>query len=262
MRMAHPRFARRAGSDTYVDVGEVPRGLACGCVCALCGGELIARQGDVLVWHFAHAPDAPCTRSPDRAAIGALVAMIGQVLAEPTALALPAYTVRVDSTPGARTSIELHVAAERRVTFDAVEGANDVPLLCRLGAHKLELVFETRETRASPGADGRGRIALELDAIAEALDDPDGPPGMTQRLRCWLDGPPVGRRWLYHPREARLREEHAARAVPAVGAATPTTTPFRYLCEPCNRSFVAAAGIKPACPRCAEPFWIRSLGPT
>ena len=37
-----------------VDVSEVERGVACGCVCPGCFTPLVARQGRVNVWHFAH----------------------------------------------------------------------------------------------------------------------------------------------------------------------------------------------------------------
>lgn len=34
---------------------EVLRGGACGCQCPVCGAGLIARQGEKIAWHFAHA---------------------------------------------------------------------------------------------------------------------------------------------------------------------------------------------------------------
>lgn len=41
-------------------VDEVARGLACDCVCPECGEPVLARQGDVREWHFAHASGADC----------------------------------------------------------------------------------------------------------------------------------------------------------------------------------------------------------
>jgi hypothetical protein len=35
-------------------VGDVPGGSACGCFCSVCGSPLVARQGAINVWHFAH----------------------------------------------------------------------------------------------------------------------------------------------------------------------------------------------------------------
>ena len=47
-------------------VNEVVRGIGCECACPdpLCGRPLVARQGNVKVWHFAHAGDQdgpPCS---------------------------------------------------------------------------------------------------------------------------------------------------------------------------------------------------------
>lgn len=36
------------------DATSVENGLKCGCSCPSCGGELVARQGEVRVHHFAH----------------------------------------------------------------------------------------------------------------------------------------------------------------------------------------------------------------
>lgn len=41
---------------------EVERGLACGCTCPNpeCGARLVAKKGEVQVWHFAHESNANC----------------------------------------------------------------------------------------------------------------------------------------------------------------------------------------------------------
>lgn len=40
--------------DAICFVDEVERGAACGCLCPVCRSPLIAKQGDVRDWHFAH----------------------------------------------------------------------------------------------------------------------------------------------------------------------------------------------------------------
>jgi hypothetical protein len=49
-----------AKDGRVVSVDEVERGQACGCTCPACRRPLIARQGEVRVWHFAHATGADC----------------------------------------------------------------------------------------------------------------------------------------------------------------------------------------------------------
>lgn len=46
---------KRVSDGCEVTVFDVERGGACGCICLVCGDDLIVKQGDVNVWHFAHS---------------------------------------------------------------------------------------------------------------------------------------------------------------------------------------------------------------
>jgi len=48
-------FGIDVNHGTYMHISEVPRGLDCNCKCPECGGELIAKKGDILRHHFAHS---------------------------------------------------------------------------------------------------------------------------------------------------------------------------------------------------------------
>ena len=52
--------AVKQAEDKAVHVNEVQRGLACGCVCADCGGKFIAKQGRQRDHHFAHYTQTDC----------------------------------------------------------------------------------------------------------------------------------------------------------------------------------------------------------
>lgn len=56
-----------ANSGNLVSVEDVDRGARCGCICPACQQPLIARQGEVRIWHFAHAPGAECTSGAETA---------------------------------------------------------------------------------------------------------------------------------------------------------------------------------------------------
>lgn len=45
-----------------VHISDVPRGLACACVCVDCGKPLLARKGNKRREHFAHAPTAAAAK--------------------------------------------------------------------------------------------------------------------------------------------------------------------------------------------------------
>ena len=50
-----------------VSVHEVQRGKECGCHCPACGEVLIARQGEVRSWHFAHESGTDCDGAAESA---------------------------------------------------------------------------------------------------------------------------------------------------------------------------------------------------
>ena len=43
-----------------ISVNDVDSGLKCGCTCPSCGESLIARKGNVRIFHFAHQGDSAC----------------------------------------------------------------------------------------------------------------------------------------------------------------------------------------------------------
>lgn len=44
--------------NKYLHISEVASGLACNCVCPICGKKLVAKKGTVRIHHFAHADDS------------------------------------------------------------------------------------------------------------------------------------------------------------------------------------------------------------
>lgn len=68
---------------------EVSNGLSCGCVCAGCSRPLIARQGKVKEWHFAHASGDDCPGGVETA----IHRMAKQLILDRSAIYLPSYKV-------------------------------------------------------------------------------------------------------------------------------------------------------------------------
>ena len=54
----HVRIGVRDGQ--CVGINEVECGRKCGCVCAACGHQLVAKQGEIRAWHFAHDVQSDC----------------------------------------------------------------------------------------------------------------------------------------------------------------------------------------------------------
>ena len=57
----HPDMTFAVQDDGRIaHIDEVSNGKKCGCVCASCGGPLIARQGKIMAHHFAHVGNRTC----------------------------------------------------------------------------------------------------------------------------------------------------------------------------------------------------------
>lgn len=72
--------------DELVSVRDVIRGKACECACPACGEILIARQGEVRAWHFAHESGNECGGGAESAlhlAAKQAVATASQLLVPP-----------------------------------------------------------------------------------------------------------------------------------------------------------------------------------
>lgn len=83
-------------------VEEVARGLECNCTCPCCGERVLARQGEVREWHFAHASGADC----DGAAEGALHLAAKQVLLDGQGLMMPeAVTMKTATLADGRSAV-------------------------------------------------------------------------------------------------------------------------------------------------------------
>lgn len=60
-------FGLRVSDSRMVAPTEVPNGEGCGCVCPGCNAPLVAKQGAVKEWHFAHARGAECANATESA---------------------------------------------------------------------------------------------------------------------------------------------------------------------------------------------------
>lgn len=84
-------FGLRVADELMVSPAQVPNGLRCGCICAECNQLLIARQGQIKEWHFAHAAHGDCPGAVETA----IHRMAKQMIMVRRAIFLPAHTIRL-----------------------------------------------------------------------------------------------------------------------------------------------------------------------
>jgi hypothetical protein len=187
-----------------VAVESVPRGLACNCRCPQCGLRLIARQGEIVSWHFAHeAEETNCA--------GAFETMTHrlakQIIADAGRIALPPLIgyfeatairvvekereialadVRLEATlPGIRPDILARAD-------DGMDLAIEVYVAHRSGEEKITRIRERKLATFEIDLSGFRRGLSSGDIFPEAV----------------LRG--SERLWLWHPRQGDANEVVAA----------------------------------------------------
>ena len=150
-------FGWHAQSHRMVRPDQVARGQACECTCIACKACLIARQGAIRAWHFAHSSDTNC----EHAAEAAIHRMAKQLIVDRGEIYVPAREItraiygkkRVweESLTVSVQSTGLHPIAEpvseRSIGLPGVEGESFRPdVLGDLDG--LPITIEIRNTHA------------------------------------------------------------------------------------------------------------------
>lgn len=201
-------FAKRRSDDTFVGPEEVPRGLACNCVCPACNHPVRAHQGTEKAWYFAHAKGSNCAEAYEVS----VHEKSKQFLKERKELLVPALTI-VESTQDAfgRVLVEREIVFDSKaVVLESCQSGKTVldvspDLLGELNGRSV-IVEITVFHRLMPDKRKRiqetGLASVEIDlsrfktiqATRELLD-----------AELFLN--PENRRWIYHPRQPAVSEK-------------------------------------------------------
>lgn len=194
-----------------VSIHDVPKGKACNCCCPECGEIVIARQGDVRQWHFAHASGADCGGTGE----GALHQAAKQILLDEKWVTLPLLPREL-----ALLEDELRDSGCELIPPNRVAD---------LQSPEAEVTFADGQARVDLAAVYAGkRILIEI-AVSHFVEPTKnqllatlGYPAMEihlpndpnlewtwDRLRQQVLEDPGNRKWLYHPILQSIHEEHA-----------------------------------------------------
>lgn len=200
-------FAKRRSDDTFVGPEEVPRGLACSCVCPACEHPVQAHQGTEKAWYFAHAKGSDCAEAYEIS----VHEKAKQLLKERKELLVPALVI-VESAQDAlgRVLVEREIAFETKtVALESCKSGKTVQdvspdILGELNGHRViveitvfhRLMPEKRERIKNTGL---ASMEIELSRFKS-----------TQATRELLEAElflnPENRRWIFHPRQAEVSE--------------------------------------------------------
>ncbi|NDK37333.1 competence protein CoiA [Pseudoxanthomonas gei] len=281
-------FGLHEASNQLVDVAEVQRGKASGCICPSCRAPLVAKHGEVNQWHFAHLTRGTFTRTHNECHFSFFVSvrmMARQVIGQSMQIDLPTWTDKVSyqtsdySRPRERKFL---VTEARTVTLTNVEVERDfagVPVDLRglIGEFRFVIYFlhpgrPLPEALQSEQMEERkcGVIAIDLSGLQPLFSEAKLK-GETYAalLERFIAHDLRSKRWVFHPRYKKAREsalEQLSRYVSDT-AVIPMTMPFKtqagevkkFECVICPFAWDSNDAGLPACPKCNSHLYVRTM---
>lgn len=218
MNLGRIPFGLRSVDQQYVDVQDVPRGLSSGCVCPSCGLPLVAKQGTVKQWHFAHHASRSVIDNEQYCEYSFYVSVAHMVRQffkgeGPFLMQLPRYALPIslhDSLLGKQVS-EALIKEASQVTLDTVE------VDTRVEGQAVDVVATFRQARLLIGLDYPGRafktdlasipprsgvLCIDLKETHTLFWQKASSDRFSERLRDFVFDDTTSKRWLYHPKQA------------------------------------------------------------
>lgn len=194
--------------NQLVHIGEVARGLSCGCFCVVCGGRLIAKKGSVRVHHFAHAADTDC----QGAAETALHLLAKELICNLPSIFLPQYKLKKEKRLRSGLVIK-HEAmvvqgGEALVSGAKAEQSEDrfIPDIT-LESNSKTLFVEIAVTHKVDRAKLRHIRKCGIPTIEINLDLQDATLSR-EELSFKLQHDLNSKRWLFHPMQRKAEREY------------------------------------------------------
>ncbi len=208
-------FGLRLSDQQFVDVSDVDRGRKCDCICPSCKTPLIARQGEVNEWHFAHVSKGVSddTKNECEYSFWVSVALMSkQVMANASSIMLPSLTMytiegaEVKVTEQQEVSID-DVEIEQKIhqfSADAILSVGDYIIAILFSAPHRPLDCITEELIAN---DKIGVLEVSLFEAYHWLFKSNNQGKYTQSLKQNILSNSDCKRWLFHPRKSAVEKQ-------------------------------------------------------
>ena len=269
-------FGIDVNTGRLVDVFDVERGKACGCVCPSCHGGLVAKHGDINIWHFAHDPNADNKADIvcEYAFWTSVQLMASQILSEITSIMTPAcirYIQRDKQTiPEAVLHIEHRTlkAELKSVICDAIfiQQGIEVGVVLKIPGRANPY----SRTPFSEWKDWKkGILEIDLLDLESVLFGSTDVESFKQILLDRIVGEVDYKSWKLHPKEARYFVETGIR--PSDKPSKPPIQPSnlvydglvpiennkrsvgRFFCYECKHTWNSVANHQ--CPQCRQKIY-------
>lgn len=182
------------------EVGDVPRGRRCGCICPSCKAGLVAKQGTEKEWHFAHdaraenRPDKKCDISFESACRLFIIDRLkeGQI---------PVISTPAVGSPVADKGRSRPVTKLEGLMFVDSEEYGDVKAVVKGYTLEIFLDYSSRMRPAPPEKpDSTGVLAFPVELVRRRyLEVRGGARVLAGIVKDMFAEVGAGKFWLYHP---------------------------------------------------------------
>lgn len=213
-------FGQDKTTGRLVDVSDVSQGAGCNCICPSCNIPLIAKQGLVKEWHFAHTSShekdddySLCRYSY----FASLRMMIRQLLTEERKIYLPSYQkynpIRQRKITITQPHLLLYEDCCTDVLVDDKHQAYDARIMIKGHPLHVFVSYQAREYRIHPHDRSMGGVLeIDLRRLTLARQKHMSEKSCVAQLRNMLHTHHPCKIWRFHKRakgiEDKIREEN------------------------------------------------------
>ncbi len=285
MSNARIPFAIRKSDQCIVEVSDVKRGQECGSVCPECKQGVVAKQGNVNIWHFSH--DQNPKDKPDKACDISFYSCCRQYVIELllkgriSQLCTPEYVISEPCNAGVGkewTKLVTQAHTFKEITVKTTK--YDVEI--GIGQHNFQLfiAYPGRVLPHCPDEKKTGILVVDITIIKTDYYAQKTSPGLLKILLNRLfANENRHKHWLFHPREESVRSklQEEARTDPRCHASDThihsakdkvTHSPRQdeinspvlhgqYHCPKCDITWHGRKDVDSYCPKCHEYLYSR-----
>lgn len=285
-------------THTLVDVHSVPNGEACNCICPSCHLPLIARQGDINQWHFAHSGNKKKTSENieeicQYSFFSSVRMMALQMFGQNLKINLPSYSaVITDSYNDIKIKEEFVITEKKTISLTNIETdqsfqGHKVDVIGKVKDYSFIIVFEYPNKRIPFGLldlenEKCGIISISLEPTRQLFSDARKT-GISYKdsLNAYIQTNLPSKNWLYHPKykkaerlaRKRLGEKKQQsiknykpdidRIVSnynqsPVNSSDHSGHQVKFHCMQCNKKWQAKEN-QSLCPECNSPLYVKRI---
>jgi len=210
-----------------VSVRDVERGKACNCACPECGEVLIARQGNVRAWHFAHESGSDCENSAE----SALHLAAKTIVADSSSILIPKLTIQGEYIFNSKVE-KINNDLPQKV-IDIQNAQLELPWKTKEGTIRPDVVISSGDetifveiavTHFVDHDKTRKLKSLGISTIEINLDPTLFEEWTWEELKREVLDNSLNRHWVYHKDKKRLEKEVEKRMQKAILENVPTNS--------------------------------------